>query len=247
MRRIENIVLYLVVGLIVIASFKIPEILVEIENNHIQKKVYEQEKSTSSIDVEAQKIYLVKAIHSTEEGNYMLTLSSNQSRKGKSFRVEVANEDTTTKHEIENEILKLKEWHILENYENNPVDEIQIGIVNKVYENNNNQYKINSLYLKLGEKEYQVEREDKTGKILVGAYPKEVFSTCISKEEIMRNYIQYLDLYIIDDWKYEDNMLKSEKAKLVVNLVDVGEVSILSIHTTNRIANAIEMVQSVPN
>ena len=52
----------------------------------------------------------------------------------------------------------------------------------------------------------------------------------------MRNYVNYLDLHIIDDWALEDGMLKSEKAGLSVNLVQSAksDICILSIRTINK-------------
>ena len=63
----------------------------------------------------------------------------------------------------------------------------------------------------------------------------------------MKNYIQYLNLYIIDDWKYEDDMCISQKANLVINLVEDQDMFILSIHTINRMMNEVEVVKSIKN
>jgi len=52
----------------------------------------------------------------------------------------------------------------------------------------------------------------------------------IDTEEILRNYIKYLDLYIIDDWKFENNnILKSEKAQLIIMLVENDDSYMLTI------------------
>ena len=54
----------------------------------------------------------------------------------------------------------------------------------------------------------------------------------IDTEEILRNYIKYLDLYIIDDWKFENNILVSEKARLIACLTyDDDGVGILGIYS----------------
>lgn len=244
MRRIENMLVYVAVAIMIGASFKMPEILVGIENKKIEKEVYEKENSKNVLDVEAEKIYLVKAIHSMESGNYMVTLNSENMKNGKSVVIEVSKD---TKDDVEEELLKLKEYNILGNFENNITGETQIGIINKLYRSEDDQYRIDSFFLKMGEDEYYIDREYKTGKILCAGFKKEDTNSCSNKEEIMKNYIQYLNLYIIDDWKYEDDMLISQKANLVVNLVENQEMFILSIHTINRIMNAVEVVQSVKN
>ena len=58
----------------------------------------------------------------------------------------------------------------------------------------------------------------------------------MDKETILRNYVNYLDLHILDDWKYEDGMLKSEKAGLIVGFYQSAksDTAILSIHAIDK-------------
>ncbi len=244
MRRIENMLVYFAVAIMIGVSFKMPEILIGIENKQIEKEVYEKEKNENSLDVEAEEIYLVKAIHSMESGNYMITLNSENMKNGKSVLIEVSK---NTKNDVEEELLKLKQYNILGNFEYNDTEEMQIGIINKVYRSEEDQYQIDSFFLKIGNNEYYIDREYKTGKILCVGFKKEDTSICSSKEELMKNYIQYLNLYIIDDWKYEDDMCISQKANLVINLVEDQDMFILSIHTINRMMNEVEVVKSIKN
>ncbi len=67
--RIKNMVIYIIVGIIIIASFKIPEILLELENSNVSVAVKKREKNNKNIDLEARNIYLVKAIHDMESQN----------------------------------------------------------------------------------------------------------------------------------------------------------------------------------
>ena len=78
---------------------------------------------------------------------------------------------------------------------------------------------------------YELEIETKTCKILSIAIEKENLAND-TNEEIMRNFVKYLDLYIIDDWKLENNMLKSQKAGLAVTIAInyKNDYCILSIH-----------------
>ena len=55
----------------------------------------------------------------------------------------------------------------------------------------------------------------------------------ISREEIFRNYVKYLDLYIIDDWKYENNVLVSKKANLSVGIREIDNQYFLFVKTTD--------------
>ena len=106
-----------------------------------------------------------------------------------------------------------------------------------------NYYIFNNIYLLIKGVEYHLEMEDKTGKIVSITLKTE--NVPENREEVMRKYIEYLDLYIIDDWKLEDYVLKSEKAQLVVNLTDYEDYCVLSIHSMNAILNNVEYVDFV--
>ena len=51
----------------------------------------------------------------------------------------------------------------------------------------------------------------------------------------MLNYIKYLDLNIIDDWKFENDKLKSEKADLVIELKEDDNIFNFSINTAHNL------------
>ena len=76
---------------------------------------------------------------------------------------------------------------------------------------------------------YDVQIENKTGKILNISTRKENFNFT-DKKDLMINFVKYLDLYIINDWEYINNTLKSEKAKLTVYLVENEDEYNLLIH-----------------
>lgn len=230
MREIKNIVIYIVVCIIILISFKLPEILCERVNDNIEIAVYEKEKIKSTIDVEAEKIYLVKAIHDIESEKSKVAISSSDILE-KFTLVEV---NTKTTNDIYKELLKLKEYNILNNFETNENFNYKVGLVDKFYNEEGSEYIINSIDFQVNNDKYKLEIESKTGKILYIVFEDNLYS---SKEEIMRNYIKYLDLYIIDDWKMENNMLKSEKAELVVSLIENENHYILSIHSVDKIFN----------
>ena len=61
----------------------------------------------------------------------------------------------------------------------------------------------------------------------------------------MKNYVKYLDLYIINDWKFENNKLKSEKAQLEVVMVDMKEEYILTIRPVGNNIDYYKTVEKV--
>lgn len=253
MRKFKNFIIYIIVCIIILASFKIPELLLEFENDNIEIAVYEREKKKRKIDLETEEIYLVKAIHDIESESSLVEISSTQLVEEYSIK-SVNNETTNMNINMYNELLKLNEYDILKKIEINENDKIEIGLYGKKYKIDDNEYSINNVLLKLDNKDFMLEIEEKTGKILNIVIEKDYLYSEISKEEIMMNYVEYLDLDIIDDWKFEEkiissekyywefvnNMLKSEKAGLVVNLVENEDSYILSIHSSERISDMLQ-------
>lgn len=240
MRKTRNVIIYIIVFIVIFISFKIPNILLDIENNNIEIEVYEKEKAKSKIDIKTENIYLVKAIHDIEnEENTVDILPSEtvmvSGADGVLLEAKNQNIDDFVK-----ELLKLKEYDILDNIEINENTDVTVGMTDKSYQKDNSRYTINRLFLQINSNKYKLEIESKTGKILYILFDKGNLYNNSSKEEIMKNYIKYLDLHIIDDWILENNMLKSEKAELVVNLVETEENYILSIHSTGKIFNIYE-------
>ena len=76
----------------------------------------------------------------------------------------------------------------------------------------------------------QINIEEKTGKVISADFSKNFLKTDIEIENMLRNYAKYLDLDIIDDWKFEkNNILKSEKAQLIIMLIEKGDSCMLTI------------------
>lgn len=236
MRKIKNIIIYSLVCVIISLSLKMPEILFEIENQRVELGIYEKEKAKSVIDVEAEKIYLVRAIHGVESEMNSVSISPN-----KDVVVEAVGDEGEMTEKIYKELIKLKEYHILENFEVDENTTCKVRQVNKFYQKEDNvMIMLHNVFLGFEDNEFNLEIESKTGKILYLVFEKKNLPS--NREEIMENYIKYLDLYIIDDWKMENNMLKSEKAKLMVNLVQSDDYCILSIHSSDRVLSRYESV-----
>lgn len=239
-KKISNLIIYIIVFVIIFASFIIPNLLCEMQEDNIQMAVYEKENQESNINVEAEKIYLVQAIHNIEKEDMRVMIASSDIKE-KIVESNVKDVNEIKDKDIEKQILKLKEYNIIKNFEVINNSKATIRIIDKIYQKNKLEYMINTILLNVDDYKYQIEVENKTEKIL-SLLTKNNLNSDISKEELMRKYIDYLDLHIIDDWFYEDSMLKSSKAGLVVNLVESGDYYILSIHSTDKISNNIEYV-----
>lgn len=227
--KIKNFIIYLLVCVIILVSFILPNALFKIEENKMEGIVYEKKVQINSLDVDAENIYLVKAIHNIEKIN-VVEISS--SEKPQWVLVEKASSENDNQHSITtfNQIKKLEDYNILK-LENS--DSYISTVVNRLYHNDKEQYIIYNVLLKTDNSTFDYEIEAKTKKILKISLDKN--DLVDNKEEIMLNFVKYLDLYIIDDWKYEDGILKSEKAKLAVKLESLDNKYILSINSSERI------------
>ena len=81
-----------------------PEILLNFWNDKIGMEIYQKEKDTNAIDIEAENIYLVKAIHGIEDEGTFVEIS-----KG-TEKILVTKENDNN---IEKELRKLVEYNIL--------------------------------------------------------------------------------------------------------------------------------------
>lgn len=153
--------------------------------------------------------------------------------------------DKTTREKLETndnniktvitEMQKMKDMHILQNavtdYDEN---DIEYSVYGREYNKLKKEYTINNVGLTTdGVEALRVEIEEKTGKVVYYiSNSKYKIVEDIDAEEILRNYIKYLDLYIIDDWKFENNILVSEKARLIACLTYYDDgVGILGIYS----------------
>lgn len=236
-KMIGNIGIYLLVCGVILVSFKLPEELFKMQESEVEMVVYRKEEAKNNLAIEVEDIYLVKAIHDRERKNVIVEVGSSDSREkvmiAESFSQEGEND-------IEKEMLKLKEYDIINQFEVG--QSFSVGVIHKSYQSDNLRYRINRVSLNVHNSNYEMEMESKTGKILSILIEKGNLNTQIEREELMRNYIQYLDLYIIDDWVFENNMMKSEKAKLFVSLIENNEKYTLSIHSSSEMSTNLEYV-----
>ena len=122
MKTIKNSLIYFGVCLIIFTSFKVPEILFEMENKKMETAIYPKENLENTMDVEAEKIYLVKAIHDIENEYNTVAISNNS----------LAELPQISKVDIMKELLKLKEYNIIQNLDFEE-DKILTKIIERYY------------------------------------------------------------------------------------------------------------------
>lgn len=222
--------------LVILFSFCMPQLLFQMEDLNREKQVFTVEKMKSKLDVQAEKIYLVKAIHAMNNSYRNVQISkkeavyygNNMPYVGQTLTVAEEEADDESVTYLKSELLKLEKGNVLKDL-NLASAEFEIETRDFLYSNAENEYSMKQSRLKNEEYELNIETERKTGKILCLFFPREKLQTNMEMEEILRNYVQYLELYIMDDWKFEDKTLKSEKAQLAVYFVQSEEKNILSI------------------
>lgn len=222
-QKIKSSIIYIFVLLTICASFILPDLFLKMKKYDIQIAIAK----TNSIDVETEKIYLVKAIHDMEKKISTVKISPNNEPVWEKIN------KTEEKEEMGffKEMRKLQEYGVLGKAEILDSNDILMNTINRYYEFNKDKYIIHVTYAEDKKNLIGGEVEDKTGKLLYVVFKKEDIVEGKSIEEIMRNYVKYLDLYIIDDWKYEYRVLKSEKAQLIVSFDETLSSYILSIHS----------------
>ena len=215
--KIKNLIIYIVVLAIVLLSFKVPEWILKNEEDNMEMSYY-WEQGKSKIDVEAEKIYLVRAIHDIQEGISKVAINADKHGYTVEFNDSERKQIPRAKN-LDKELLKLKEYNLLEypnSIETSNGQYDAMSIIDRTYEVDEKFYTISNIELILEGNMYEIEVEEKSGKIIFISFDKNEIDNTIDRETILRSYVNYLDLHIIDDWKYEDSMLSSEKADLVV-------------------------------
>jgi len=141
---------------------------------------------------------------------------------------------------IQNAILemkKMKENNVLKNAITDYKEaEIEYYVYAQEYVKQRKDYGINGFILTTdGKDSVDLQIEEKSGKVIrYIANPKYDIFQDVSIEETLRNYIKYLELYIIDDWEYDRCMLISEKARLVAVFQKDTAHNTISIHSTDN-------------
>lgn len=235
--NVKNFFIITISLIIISFSFSIPTILLKIEDINLEKEIDSKSKAKSTIDVEAEKIYLVKAIHSIEDVYTSVNISNKKVEMAPVYQYAIGNNDIISK--LQNEITKMKDIGILKDeFIKEENEKVSYGITERVY---NGIYSLNGISITSKDYTVNVVLEDKTNKITALYIVKNTGDLDIAdrtrKRQIIEDYIKYLDLYIIGDWKFENNMLVSEKAQLSALLIMDNKSCILSIHSSQFVYN----------
>ena len=212
----KKVFICLIILLIIFLSFVIPNILFELEDINMTRVSYIKERNNNRIDIQAENIDLVRVIHDISNKKFNVEIEDSQNMK-KSLVENIKAEEgkNTIISKIQNEIIKLKDYNILND---RTIEAKKAMIIQKRYQNAVAEYIINRTWIEIDGEEINIETENKTGKAIYIAFRKDKLIEGLELQEIMYNYVKYLDLYVIDDWKFENNMLISDKAGLAIIL-----------------------------
>ncbi len=226
----KKVILFLIAIIIIIFSFIMPKLFLQIEDISREKEMFARPKTEKKIDVQAEKIYLVKFIHDMYQLENDTVYYNNGKKVAISMPVTEKAVNTLPTEQIKDEISKLVSIGIIK--------DVDYDII-KDYDETKNIF--NSAYTVVTSSlvtEYYglgIGMEEKTGKIISMDFPKSMLKEDdISKQKQLENYAKYLDLDIIGDWEYENQILKSEKAQLSIILEEKNNVCMLTVAPTEK-------------
>jgi len=220
-RKRKGNILTILIVLFVCICFCLPSVLLSQQEKRLEKQIFTREKQESKLDVEAERIYLVKAIHCIEEESNIIAVE----KWHEAYSTDQNEKEVLGTTEVGKQIAKLEDFQILQSTGINSPVEYTIYSNTTGYRNDKNEYLLDNVQVvieqELGKSDYsqmlieqgqyELVMEEKTGKILSIVLPKQKLYEGKTKEEILESFTHYLDLYIIDDWKYEQMEMKSQK------------------------------------
>ena len=155
----------------------------------------------------------------------------------------------------------MQECKILKNVDFNQDSNGVVSILKTEYKEEDNIYEVNHIIVKYENEKnnYVFNIESKTGKIIYIAFNKENIYAENNQKEILNNFINYLNLHVIDDWEYKTDdlsskymiksaktdiaidtntiskkyIMRSEKANISIALEETPENYMITFHTSN--------------
>lgn len=226
---VKKLLLYFGIILIIVFSFVVPKLLLRIEDLSREKEIFAREKYKNKIDVQAEKIYLVRFIHDIFDLKEKKIYYDNNKTVAVSSSVPMTevSENKVPSEQILNELSKIISNNIIKDIDySTPIDYYEVkNMFSFEYTVITGDIVTEDFGLGLG-------IEEKTGKIISLDFPKSILRSDIDKKKQLENYAKYLDLDIIGDWKYENQVLSSEKAQLSIILDERERVCKLIIAPT---------------
>lgn len=231
----KKIIIYILVFIFAFFIFLMPSILLNVEDLKSKQIGYIKQNKLQKVDVQVENLYLVKAINDIESGNFNVKISNNiiYTKAQGAVRVDTENANKYISPELD--LKKLQDMNVLKDVIFYKEDETYtISMLQKEYKSKDTSYIIERYSINNSTQGISIEIEKKTGKVIFITVPINQIAD-FSEKEIMENYIKYLDLYAIDDWKYENGSFKSERASLVVYLKFYdGKIATLSVYTPSK-------------
>lgn len=227
-KNIKTILLFLSSLLIIVFSFIMPKLFIKIEDLSKEKEVFAISKKERKIDVQAEKIYLVRFIHDIYDLKDEKIYDNNKNvYVSSSAPVTTKIENTSPGEQIKNEISKMISNEIIKKIDFNNTEDYY-----EVIKTFGIEYSIITAECVADDFGLGIGIEEKTGKIISLDFPKKILRDDVDKKKQLENYAKYLDLDIIGDWKYKDQVLSSEKAQLSIVLEEKENVCMLTIAPT---------------
>ncbi len=227
--KIINVAIVIFVLIIILTSFIVPDLIFSMQYNNVEIQISEARKRKNNVSVEAEKIYLVKAMHMIDKSynDYVDIGNKYKYISSKLLIKEVDPENIISLDKIEYQLQKLEEYNIIKgvNYDNYS----NIAILDKLYEKNNEKCVVHMITMQ--DKKIEIDIEHQTEKIIYLLFDKSMLSES-SQKDILENYVKYLGLDIISDWKFEENKLKSKEAGLEVGLSKTDNWYLLVVYST---------------
>ncbi len=247
MKIIKNTFIILIIFCVIIFSFLLPKLLFKLEDLRMEKIVYSSKKNKSKIDVQAEKIYLVKAIHAMSDSSTNISTVKVVGAENSKKTIE---KDEKMFSVCKREMKKLQESKILKNFDENLLLNFEFSGEELNYTDSSELYTFEfiDLYFKENEvsRNIDIRMEEKTEKIFLITIPKGYLCDELENEDILINFVKYMDLLVIGDWKFEKmdikntdynickSSLKSEKAQLVAELIELKGDYYLTIKTFDQ-------------
>lgn len=227
--KLKESVLFFCSIIIIAFSFVVPKLLFQVEDSSRENEIFAIPKKESKIDVQAEKIYLVRFIHDVYQIKNEKVYYSDKKKVAVTVPITERIESKSHKENTKNEVSKLATSGIIK--------EINFEEYTDCIETANmfwSEYTVvTSNFSKENSDSIGISIEEKTGKIIgIDFFPSSIFRSDIDRKQQLENYVKYLDLDIIDDWVYEDRVLKSEKAQLIIMLEEENAVCMLAIVPT---------------
>lgn len=232
---VKKLLLYILAILIIVFSFIIPKLLFRIEDLSRETEIFVKEKYKNKIDVQAEKIYLVRFIHDVFGIKDQMVFNDSNKKTVATVPMITSSDNTAPSELLKSEISKLVDCGIIKevSFHNHVNFAETTALFSKEYSVTTTSISV----LKENDKEAIEEGlgiaiEEKTGKIISLDFSKSLLREDKDKKTKLESYAKYLDLDIIDDWKYEDEVLKSSKAQLYIMLEELDDGCMLTVAPT---------------